>query len=658
MSYGRAIAQVISLTGALLLVACGGGSGDEVDPFAPSQPPALGVSDPNSFLTFPNPQRQADGSLQTLSAAYAQAYYATIDPGNERDTLAKWKAKNGFDSGTGTQVTVVFGDKRDLGYGRRMTARYDPNDCTAPVAVMVENYLVEPAVSYAYSPLNLDAAVVRDSRWHLVTNAIEFSPRAAGTGRPFTKFFAFNATTGARELMIDMDGRGEKAMPGPCITCHSGRGDALRPAADAFGPRFPSVANSPTRLPGEVLTLNGDVLAHMHPLEADQFDFSSSTGFTRAEQEAAIKIINKMVLSTYPIAAASGFDEDRCRPVAAGNEWLGTAANLIKNAYGGNTLPNANFSDTYVPAGWATAGQTLLYQNVVVPYCRACHLLLGNAAQSDLDFESFAKFRGFADRIKAHAIDRGNMPLARIVFDAFMANASAVGQLATFLEAEGFVVRDGTGTVLRPGRPIADPGPNRVVRQGATTLSANMSLFATSYRWSIVSGPVGATLTNATTEQPTFTAIADGTYVLQLIATGNAVDSAPAQLTIVVNNALAPAPSAIRFSQIKAVLQTPACTACHTLNGPGGPPIIFTNVDRNGDGVAGDATDDLWLYTEVRSRINFTDIVASPLLRKPAGFHHFRIPLRTGFDTSMAPGHVARVNYDLFLNWILNGAPL
>lgn len=647
MSYGRAIAQVVSLTAALLLGACGGGSGDQVNPLAPPEPPALGLSDPNSFLTFPNPQRQTDGSLQTLSLAYAQAYYATIDPANERDTLEKWKAKHGFGSGTGTQVTVVFGDKRDLGYGRRMTARQ--NGCD--VAVMVENYLVEPAASYTYSPLNLDAAVVQDRRWHLVTNAIEFSQGPAGTGRRFTKFFAFNASTGARELMIDMDGRGEKAMPGPCITCHAGRGDALRPAADAFGPPFPRIANSPT---GQ----HGDVLGHMHPLEADQFDFSSSPGFTRAEQEATIKSINRMVLSTYPIAAASGFPEDACRPVAAGNEWLGTAANLIKNAYGGNTLPSESFTDTYVPTGWATAGQTLLYQNVVGPYCRACHLLLGNAAQTDLDFETFAKFRGFADRIKAHAIDRGNMPLAHIVFDAFMDNSSAVGQLATFLEAQGFTVRDGNGTVLRPGRPIADPGPNRVLRQGATTLSANMSLFATSYRWSIVSGPAGATLTNATSEQPTFTATADGTYVLQLIATGNGVDSAPAQLTIVVNNPLTPAPSAIRFSHIKAVLQAPACTACHTVGGPGGPPIIFTNVDRNGDGIAGDATDDLYLYAEVRGRINFTDIVASPLLRKPAGHHHFRIPVRAGFDANMAPGQVARVNYDLFLNWILNGAPL
>ena len=72
--------------------------------------------------------------------------------------------------------------------------------------------------------------------------------------------------------------------------------------------------------------------------------------------------------------------------------------------------------------------------------------------------------------------------------------------------------------------------------------------------------------------------------------------------------------------------------------------------------LVGDATDDRWFYEEIRSRVNFTDIVASPLLRKPSGSHHFggRGP---GFDATRPPGDAARARYDLFLNWILNGAP-
>ena len=84
--------------------------------------------------------------------------------------------------------------------------------------------------------------------------------------------------------------------------------------------------------------------------------------------------------------------------------------------------------------------------------------------------------------------------------------------------------------------------------------------------------------------------------------------------------------------------------------------MSYTHDDRNGDGVAGDAGDDEWFHAEVRSRVNFTDIAASPLLRKPSGFHHSGGRI-VGFDSTAAPGDPARSTYDLFLNWILAGAP-
>jgi len=102
---------------------------------------------------------------------------------------------------------------------------------------------------------------------------------------------------------------------------------------------------------------------------------------------------------------------------------------------------------------------------------------------------------------------------------------------------------------------------------------------------------------------------------------------------------------------------TASCTQCHNPVGtPPMPPVFYTNEDRNGDGTVGDATDDAWFYEEVRSRINFTEVGASPLLRKPSNNHHGgRLVL--GFDTTKEPGAPERARYDLFLNWILNGAP-
>src|SRR4051812_49067382 len=114
----RTVSVPASLVAAMLLVsACGGGGGGssaDVRP-GPQDPPAPALGTPNSFLLFPNPQVQSDGSMQTNTVDYAQAYYRAVDPTNAKDTLAKWKAANGFDTGTGEQYTVVFGDKRDLG---------------------------------------------------------------------------------------------------------------------------------------------------------------------------------------------------------------------------------------------------------------------------------------------------------------------------------------------------------------------------------------------------------------------------------------------------------------------------------------------------------------------------------------------------------------
>jgi hypothetical protein len=643
----RLAAGACAIAGALVLSSCGG-SGNNAGDVRPDNLPSTTVdSGPDSFLLFPNPQKQADGTLQTDTTAYTDAYYAAIDPTNSRDTLAKFKATNGFDTGTGAQVTVVFGDKRDLGYGRRMTVRQNPD---GTLAFMVENYLVEIAAGgYGYSTLNLDAAVKRDANFFIGVNAIEFSPGPNG-GVSFAKFFNYNAQTGMRQREVDLDGRGPKAMPGPCISCHGGRGDPLTPPGADGKPLFNLVQNS-------VSQARGDVQAHLHPFEPDAFDFSTAAGFTRAEQEAPIKTINRWILCSYPLAAPSAFPEDACRREATDSEWQGTAAALIKAAYGGDGLPNPAFSDTYVPLSWQAAGQSTLYESVIKPACRTCHVMRGIGAQSDIDFTTYEKFKGYADLVKHHVMDRGNMPLAKIVYEAFW-GSSAPSKLATFLEGEGYAVRDASGAVPMPGRPVAIPGPSRVVKRGATRLSAEGSFYATGYAWSIVSGPEGASLADANTAQPTFTANADGTWVLQLVASNGAEQSAPAQVQIVVNDALSPAPADIRFADIKAQMQgNNKCTLCHSPTGNlPRPPLFYADYDRNGDGISGDATDDAWFYAEVRGRINFTDIEQSPLLRKPSGHHHKGERL-AGFDSSKPPGDPARAGYDLFLNWILAGAP-
>jgi hypothetical protein len=202
---------------------------------------------------------------------------------------------------------------------------------------------------------------------------------------------------------------------------------------------------------------------------------------------------------------------------------------------------------------------------------------------------------------------------------------------------------------------LADPGPERVTLPGATPLNASNSLYANAYAWSIVSGPSGASIANATSALATFNATEAGTYVVQLVTSNGSMQSVPTQIRIVVAATLPVAPSAVRFANIKTVIQG-TCIQCHSPTGTlPRPPVFWADTDRNGDGAI-DATDQLWLYTDVKGRINFTELSASALLRKPSGNHHGGL-LQVGFDTSRVPGDPLRANYDLFVNWALNGAP-
>ncbi len=677
MKMGPWLLHLCAVSATLLLVACGGGgggtstSGDIATGGPRGAAQATGL---DRFLLNPNPLVRADGLFEVGEVEYANAYYESIDPTNAKDTLSKWKVANniGVTSGGHTEISVIIGDQRDLGYGRRMVAHRNPD---GTLAFLVENYLV--GAYGGYTPLNLEAAITRASKWHLGTNAIEFSPGPkAGTvvgtdllpaDGNFVKFYTYDPVTEQRLTTLSLDGRPDKAMPTVCTTCHGGRGDPLTPADPVTGKKlFALVENGYSKH-------RGDTQSQLHPFEPASFDYSTIPGFSRAEQEAAMKAINKLILCSMSlpngtVKTTPGFPaEDQCRRVATINEYQGTAAPHLKDMYGGVGMPNPTSSspDSYVEASWLTAGQSTLYLNVQAEACRVCHLLRGTGNQSDVSFDTFAQFDSYKDRIKAHMVDRGNMPLAKLIYDKYWSTPSMFQTMGTYLLNAGFA--DGASM---PGRPIADPGPNRVVKQGASSLSASMSLYADTFQWALTSNPGGAAnLTGASTAQATFNATADGEYQVQLIASKGAATSAPATLTIVVNsNPLVKAPTSIRFADVKAVLQigTGQCTTCHQKNGNGSkiPPIWYSSYDRAGTGVGTESSvvNDHWFYTELRGRINFTDIIASPLLRKPAGHHHGAnvvpgVLARAGFDTSLRPGDAGRADYDLILNWILNGAP-
>lgn len=605
----------------LSFVAIGCSKSNNADP----QATPVGATDTNRFWIFPNPGRDpASGVLTTNDASYAQAYYDAIDPTDARATLNGFKTTNGFGTTvTGvSEVNVIFRDAKDLGYGRKMTVRF--TNSTYPgwpgthwVAVFVENYQVVPFAGVNYSTLNLEAAVTANPNYHVGTNAIEYT--TAPDGRKFAKFYTYSQTSGVRLDTVSLDGRGQKAMPSVCVNCHGGRADPLL-TFDA------PVTGGTTRFPN-----SGYVKARMQPIDVGSVEFWNTAPYRRIDQEEALRQINYALFCAHSVATgvvvpAAGVDACRPAPIQ-GHDYQGAAADMMKDWYlanGGIDVPNAALVDTYVPAGWV--GQEPLYNNVVKPYCRVCHQLRGteNVPQDDINFTTYAKFSSYADRIKHHVFDRGNMPLGLLIYNEFW-ETSAPERLADWLVTVNVAynpARVGGGTTGRPTQP-----------SGALT-------------------------------DPTF-------------------------LTSIVSNTLTYVafPKPTTFAQIKAIIQNTAtvgCTGCHLhpsnavpvntygVGFAGYPPIAYDNHDRDGSGAYVPVNDDYEFYKALRGRVNLTDFLASPLLRKPTGNHHGGYDVLRPLDTTAcnAPtlgwpecqpfatyGDYSTAVYNTFLDWIEHGAP-
>ena len=577
---------------------------------------------------------------RTNSLDYAKAYYTAIDPADARDTLPKWKTVNGFDAGEDTHV--IFRDTRDLGYGRNMHFR---RNADGSFAFYVDNYVVNDVPGTTYGPLNLDAAIAENRRYHIGTNAIEFGPvDSDNNGAPddlnadgvvnssdfFPRFYNFSPLPPfERKLVTDLDGKGDKAMPVPCITCHGGRADPLTPAG-----KFPR---------------SGDTLAHLQPLDAATFEYSRLAPWTRAQVERGIRDINRAVYESYlpNLAPADGLWDSSL------------AREMLEAWYGGAGLPNAAQDNSYVPSGWQPdavgsppPGADRLYRNLVAENCRTCHLLRGINHQSDIDFTSYEKFIGHSERIQDLVFDQGLMPLALITFNNVRERSGLLEELASFLP--GFTRALPDGSLPSVGLPVAKAGPDRRAPPGVVgssdvpvTISGAASLFAERFEWRIEpEAACPASLRDARSVRPTVVATAEG--VCQIVLTvSNALGSSTDRMSLRLDAAVNPAPRAISFeTHIRPVLQngTDSCAVqCHSRTPVTRvvPPVFYTNPA---------AGEDRNLYEDVVSRVDFRDPENSRILSKPMGQHHNGLQ-RPGFD----PGG-DRANYDLFLDWILEGA--
>lgn len=610
-----------------LTAGCGGGDRGDTQP-APA-PVVNATVTPDDFLTFINT------STEISSVAYANAYYSAVDPGQERTTLDAWKTINGFDQGD--VVHSTFRDAKDLGYGRDMYARTRSD---GGIAIYVDNYVVELEAGDAtsYGPLNLDAAINRERKYHFGTNAIEFSADPTDPTQRIAKFFTFGPLDAngvqPRITSADLDGRGVKHMPTMCVVCHGGTMYPLQNDG-----RFDPISLESPK---------------MHILEQDSLEFSALVGYREADQQAAIKAINALVHQTYQGADA---DADQANWSSA------FAEELVTGAYGGGGFPTT-YQEDFVPAGWTQTvsrpdGVEILYKRVIAPHCIGCHSLRGTQVAENIppsanavNFSSYEKFISYNDRIIDYVYRRGSMPRSLINFSQFWEDPDgAPTLLATYLA--GFDLFDVNGKVVMPGKSVAIPGTDRTVKSPAT-LDASASMFTDTYAWRIVSTPPVATasLSSTTGAAPVLIADTDGDYVIELITANVMGTSDPEQITITIDSTLSPSQTELTF--VSDIMSSDGmsgvfgsgganCAACHTSAAFAGIPVYYATSDY-----AGHEKD---LYRNVLNRIDLNDPENSLLLRKPTSLQH------GGGIVLDRTNPALNALYLKLLNWIRNGAP-
>jgi len=212
--------------------------------------------------------------------------------------------------------------------------------------------------NYAYYVSNYRS--VDDARLNtnfLATVAMDYSPvPGVSNGQPFIKFYVYNQV-GQLVPSADLDGCGQKFVPGLCQICHNG-----------LAPFFSA--------PGGAGQQSPDVNARFLTFDLDNFEYSTFAGYSRGNQEAMFEKLNVGILN----ANASPAEQEL---IQGWYQCTGTTT---------STCAASTQNSSFIPAGWANSpsnsSASSNYLNGVKPACRTCHV-------SQLGAQAFNTAQGF-----------------------------------------------------------------------------------------------------------------------------------------------------------------------------------------------------------------------------------------------------------------------
>lgn len=330
------------------------------------------LADQDHFLAHPsvsNVTREA-GARSLTPYSEGERYYKEI---RAPRTFAGWKRENGFPEKFGDPMPDVAPDDYafayyynlgDLGFARAQSMRVKIGADGLPnVAFYVTNYR---SLEDARCNKNAVASVCMDYAY--LSDEYRVPHR-------HTRFYVYGAGGGLIPT-ADLDGAGQKAVPGLCITCHGGTkfnpDMRLLPLSSPL-PQPPVPEGSPPRpRPREYIAPTGDLGSRFLPFDLESYTFHPAFGV----QHLAFARMNAAVLKTFPDSTPSNVKAIPATIAA----WYGNS-NPLANPYGYNIHAR--------PAGWPVAAN---YDAFKVG-CRVCHISrdLGTGPQ----FADNAHFTGY-----------------------------------------------------------------------------------------------------------------------------------------------------------------------------------------------------------------------------------------------------------------------
>jgi len=318
---------------------------DPMDPMKhPPLPSDIVPSRPAKFLAMKGLDTRLSGCLYYKAIGAVKDCDAQGDFRGGAVSFEDWKRTVKIDqyapSGT-AQYRAVFVNRVDLNLTRDHHSVSYPHSAlypgtTGPTAGYVCNHVGPPFDPTGSSPTHqnevntaIDNAVAGKNLVACVAMDYTVAP-GVNNNQPFTRFLIFGPS-GDLLPSVNLDGRGEKFVPGTCTVCHGG---------NRYAGKFP-----------EDKTGTADLEAHFLPFDIGNFEFHTPgwPALTKEAQQEAIYQLNQNVLKTNKNQAEM---------------------DLINGWYKTGHVQDEKF----VPLNITVPSFQSFYLNVIARSCRTCHI--------------------------------------------------------------------------------------------------------------------------------------------------------------------------------------------------------------------------------------------------------------------------------------------